>query len=158
METKTISERSFYIQTKMFVFYLSGFAASRLSDLRTGCCRTFYGEVAESGWMHRTANAAILRDPWVQIPPSPPIGIGLKPCLAATPPIKGKHAGRRLSDATKLSRVGRLELESWSTTIWYELYAIVSQRHTAGLCSYKTKEGQKWSELPSINAHIFMGL
>ena len=29
----------------------------------------------------------------------------------------------------------------------------MSQRHTAGPCPYKTKEGQKWSELPNINAH-----
>ena len=49
--------------------------------------------------------------------PTPPTtGIGLKPCVVATPPITGKHAGRRLSDATKLSRVGRLGLERWSTT------------------------------------------
>ena len=47
---------------------------------------------------------------------------------------------------------------SWSTTAWYESYVIVSQRHNAGLCPYKTKEGQKWGELPSINAHNLWGL
>ena len=59
--------------------------------------------------------------------------------------LNGKHAGRRLSDA-----VGE-KLE------YYSLIRIVCHREPTAYCGtpcpYKTKEGQKWSELPSINAH-----
>ena len=35
----------------------------------------FFGEVAESGRMYRTRNAAYRKVPWVRIPPSPPFSL-----------------------------------------------------------------------------------
>ena len=64
--------------------------------------------------MHRTANAAILQDPWVQIPPSPP----MTPSVAA--------GGR------KLLRYRRLDLKATPTSIWASSIVECWHKATAG--------------------------